>query len=81
MASLPWPSQKKHNNSGPATEESLLHCKNQRQLSTTIMNSSSVCPHSFPHQEDCPRVAHQQDKEVQVHDSSYSVMAAVPTLV
>jgi hypothetical protein len=72
---------KKHNNSGPATEESVLHCKNQQQKSTAIMNSSSVCPHSFPRQEDCPCVARQQDKEVQVHKSSYFVMAMAPTLV
>jgi hypothetical protein len=72
---------KKHNNSGPATEESVLHRKNQRQKSTAIMNSSSVCHHSFPSQEDCPCVARQQDKEVQVHKSSYFVMAMAPTLV
>jgi len=38
---------KKHNNSGPATVESALPRKNQRQQSITIMNSSSVCPCSF----------------------------------
>jgi hypothetical protein len=72
---------KKHNNSGPATEKSVLCCKNQRHHSTTIMNSSSVCPCSFPCQEDCPHVALQSGKEVQVHKSSYFVMAAAPTLV
>ena len=72
---------KKHNNSGPATEKSVLRCKNQRHHSTTIMNSSSVCPCSFPCQEDCPHVALQWGKEVQVHKSSYFVMAAAPTLV
>jgi hypothetical protein len=39
---------KKHNNSGPATEESVLHRKNQQQQSTAIMNFFSVCPCSFP---------------------------------
>jgi hypothetical protein len=72
---------KKHNNSGPATEESVLCCKNQMQQSTAIMKSSSVCPRFFPHQEDYPRVACQQDKEVQVHKSSYFMMAKAPTLV
>jgi len=72
---------KKHNNSGPSTEESVLRRKNQWQQSTAIMKSSSVCPRSFPRQEDCPCMTRQQDKEVQVHKSSYFVMATAPTLV
>jgi hypothetical protein len=72
---------KKHNNFGPATEESVLCRKNQRQQSTATTNSTSVFHRSFPRQEHCLRVAYRRDKEVQVHENSYSVMATAPTQV
>jgi hypothetical protein len=71
-----------HKNPYPAIEESvLLHKKTNVKQSTAIMSSSFVFRCSFPRQEDCPCVARQWDKEVQVHKSSYFVMAAEPTLV
>ena len=59
---------KNHNNSGPSTEESVLRCKNQRQQSTAIANSSSVCPCSFSRnwrscQASVPRLSHNQLKK------------------
>jgi hypothetical protein len=43
-----------HKNPDPATEESvLLHTQNNVKQSTAIMSPSSICPRSFPHQDDC----------------------------